>query len=99
METPALDHANHQIESPISTSEEVRSLSCRRLLDHLEPIFALYDGGIRTTFRNTFGDRISLELFGSLESSTCIGIPEIPGRRLAKEAHTIPGTIGAPKNT
>jgi len=82
---------------PIPTAEEVRTWSSRRLQDHLEPIFALYDERIKTDFQNASVDGSSfLELFASHEYSRRFGIPEIPGRRLAKEVNAILGTIAAP---
>ena len=100
MEPPAPVRINPPIGKPIPTPEEVCSWSSRRLLDHLEPIFALHDEYVRNAFRNALVDGSSfLELFGSYENSTRFGIPEIPSRRLAEEVDAIMGGIAAPLNS
>ena len=92
--------AEPPVANPLLTPQEVRTWSCSRLLDYLDPVFTSFSNdSIRTAFRNAFIDGTSfLELFGNPDVYAEFDIPRVPGWRLAKQANDILGKITPPLN-
>ena len=90
METPP---AKPQVSEPLPNPDDVRSWSCRRLLDYLDPIFSLFgDNSIKAAFQDALIDGTCfLEEFGNTNLYAQLGIPSAPGWRLAKQANDIMG--------
>jgi hypothetical protein len=91
--TPMPAPAEPPVGNPLPTPQEVRTWSCSRLLDYLNPVFTSFSNdSIRTAFRNAFINGTSfLELCGDPEIYVPLGIPPFPGWCLAKQANDILG--------
>jgi len=77
----------------VPTEREVRTWTQPRLLEHLQPILANYHDTVGQSFASSFVDGDTfMDHFGNREIYAHLGIPFIPGIRLAKEVHRILGT-------
>jgi len=85
--------AKPPVGEPLPNPDDVRSWSCRRLLDYLDPVFSLFgDDSIRAAFQDALIDGTCfLEQFGNPEISAQLGIPDVPAWHLAKQANDIMG--------
>ena len=88
MQPPASESEPGEVLVP--TEREVRTWTQPRLLEYLQPILANYDDTVGQSFANVDGDTF-LDPFGNQQNYADLGIPFIPGRRLAKEVHRILG--------
>ena len=96
--TPMPAPAKPPVGKPLPNPDDVRSWSCRRLLDYLDPIFSLFlDDSIRAAFQDgNIDGTCFLEVFGDPDIYAEFDIPRAPGWRLAKEANDILGKTTPP---
>jgi len=85
--------AEPPVGNPLPTPQEVRTWSCSRLLDYLDPVFTSFSNdSVKTAFQDAQINGFSfLEHCRDPEIYIPLGIPPFPGWHLAKQANDILG--------